>query len=215
MKTNDLVRVLSTNLEVVDSGRVKRELAGAVVAGILAVLGLVIVTRGVRADVHDLHALAYLLLKLGLAAAIVIWGLIYLIRLARPGGEANATVIRARWPLVAVAVLAGASLLAAPLWHWHTMTTGDGDGWLECLISIPLIAIVPFVGVIWILRRMAPTNLQLTGAVAGFVAGGISAMGYALHCTGDSVTFIALWYGGTIALCTIAGAMLGPRLLRW
>ena len=27
--------------------------------------------------------------------------------------------------------------------------------------------------------------------------------------------FVALWYGGTIAFCTLAGALLGPRLLRW
>ena len=24
-----------------------------------------------------------------------------------------------------------------------------------------------------------------------------------------------LWYCGTIVLCTVAGALLGPRLLRW
>jgi len=27
--------------------------------------------------------------------------------------------------------------------------------------------------------------------------------------------FIAVWYGGTIVLCTLAGATLGKRLLRW
>jgi len=43
----------------------------------------------------------------------------------------------------------------------------------------------------------------------------VSAMGYALHCTDDSLPFIAVWYGGTIVLCTLAGAALGPRLLRW
>jgi len=43
----------------------------------------------------------------------------------------------------------------------------------------------------------------------------MSATGYALHCVDDTVPFVALWYGGTIALCTVAGAALGPRLLRW
>jgi len=27
--------------------------------------------------------------------------------------------------------------------------------------------------------------------------------------------FVAAWYGGTIVLCTLAGAALGLRLLRW
>jgi hypothetical protein len=213
VKTNDLVRVLSTNVEAVDPRRVAWELAGAVLAGTAAVLGFVLVARGIRPDVHDLHALTFLLLKLGFAAGLVIWGSVYLVRLARPGGEAKATIVGAAWPLIGIALLATISLLLAPAWHWQNMAMGDG--WLECLISIPLIAIVPFAVVVWALRRMAPTNLTQAGALAGLVAGGMSAIGYALHCTGDSLPFIALWYGGTIALCALAGAMLGPRLLRW
>lgn len=90
-----------------------------------------------------------------------------------------------------------------------------GDQWLECLISIPIIAVLPFAVIMWAVRMAAPTNLARTGALAGLVAGGISAIAYALHCTDDSLPFVALWYGGTIVLCTIAGALLGPRLLRW
>src|SRR5260370_777654 len=83
------------------------------------------------------------------------------------------------------------------------------------LLSIPIIAIVPFAVIIAAVRTAAPTNLAGTGAVAGLVAGGVSAMAYALHCTDDSLPFVAVWYGGTIVLCTLAGAILGPRLLRW
>ena len=94
-----------------------------------------------------------------------------------------------------------------------------GDEWLECLVSIPLIAIVPFALITWAMRQGAPTNLTRAGAFVGLAAGGISAVSYALHCTEDSVPFVALWYGGTIAgtiaLCTLAGFKLGPHLLRW
>jgi hypothetical protein len=62
---------------------------------------------------------------------------------------------------------------------------------------------------------MAPTDLRRTGALVGLAAGSISAAAYALHCVDDSLPFVALWYGGTIVLCTLAGAVLGPRLLRW
>src|SRR5258705_13737506 len=77
-----------------------------------------------------------------------------------------------------------------------------------------MIAIVPFAVIVAAVRRAAPTNLARTGAVAGLVAGGISALAYALHCTDDSLPFVAVWYGGTIVACTLAGARLGPRLLR-
>jgi hypothetical protein len=90
-----------------------------------------------------------------------------------------------------------------------------GEQWLECLLFIPIIAVVPFAAIIWAVRRMAPTDLARTGAFAGLVAGGVSASAYSFHCTDDSLPFVALWYGGTIALCTFTGASLGPRLLRW
>ena len=90
-----------------------------------------------------------------------------------------------------------------------------GDEWLECIVSIPAIAIVPFAVIMWAVRQAAPTDLFRTGALAGLVAGGVSAAAYALHCTDDTMPFVALWYGSTIVMCTLAGAMLGPRLLRW
>src|SRR5258705_13005167 len=90
-----------------------------------------------------------------------------------------------------------------------------GDDWLECLLSIPIIAIVPFAVSIWAVRKGAPTNLVRAGAFAGLIAGGVSAIGYALHCTDDSLPFISVWYGGTIVLCTLAGAGIGPPVLGW
>jgi hypothetical protein len=52
-------------------------------------------------------------------------------------------------------------------------------------------------------------------SMAGLVAGAIGAAAYAFHCPDDSLPFIALWYGGSIAFCAPVGAMLGPRVLRW
>jgi Negative regulator of sigma F len=39
------------------------------------------------------------------------------------------------------------------------------------------------------------TNLRLTGAIAGLLAGALGATAYAFHCSDDSVPFIAFWYG--------------------
>ncbi|HAH65213.1 MAG TPA: DUF1109 domain-containing protein [Rhizobiales bacterium] len=213
MKTDELIKLLSTNVEPVDRGQMVRDVAAAVVIGTAVAAGVALVALGIRADINDAQALTFLLLKLVFAVAIVVSGSSYLLRLARPGGEARTKIAWVAWPFVGLTLLAAISLAIAPLWHWQNMAMGDR--WLECLISIPLIAIVPFAVVVWAVRRMAPTDLTRTGAFVGLVAGGISATGYALHCTSDSLPFIALWYGGTIALCTLAGAALGPRLLRW
>src|SRR5437762_2638101 len=213
MKTDDLVSLLSTNPEPVDRRSVARTLFLAVAAGSTVALGIALVGLGVRSDVMTAHALFFLAVKLLFAAAIVSLALVYLTRLARPGGERRTSSLLVGAPFLVIVVLAASSLGLAPNSHWDRMIAGDQ--WLECLLSIPIIAIVPFAVIIAAVRKAAPTNLARTGAVAGLVAGGVSAMAYALLCTDDSLPFVAVWYGGTIVLCTLAGAALGPRLLRW
>lgn len=213
MKTDDLVALLSANLEPVDRNAVVRTLHVAIAAAAIAAVGIVLAGLGLRPDLTTTRALIYLTIKLAFAIGIVGLAMAYLMRLARPGGERRMSLFLIAVPFLIVVILASISLGFAPPAHWDRMIVGDE--WLECLLSIPVIAIVPFAASIWAVRRAAPTNLVRAGAFAGLVAGGVSAMAYALHCTDDSLPFIAVWYGGTIVLCTLAGATLGPRLLRW
>ena len=213
MKTDDLIAMLATNVEPVDHRQVKRTVSVAIILGTTAALGVMLFLFGFRADLNATGALIFLLLKLTFTMALIIPASIYLFRLARPGGERRVPMILVAAPFVAIVLLAAISLAFAPTSHWDSMIVGDR--WLECLLSIPIIAIVPFAVIIWALRRMAPTDLVRAGALGGLVAGAVSATGYALHCTDDSLPFVALWYAGTIAACTLAGALLGPRLLRW
>jgi len=213
MKTEELVALLSTNPAPVARGSFARTFGVALAASSALAVGIALVGLGFRPDLTTTRALIFLLLKLLFAAAVVGIASVYLARLARPGGERRISSISMVAPFAAIILLAVISLGLAPRSHWDKMVTG-GE-WLECLVSIPIIAIVPFAIAIWAIRRAAPTNLARTGAFAGLVAGGVSAMAYALHCTDDSLPFVAVWYGGTIVLCTLAGAVLGPRLLRW
>jgi hypothetical protein len=213
MKTDDLVALLSTNPEPVDRSSVVRTLCVALAAGTIVAVGIMLVGLGVRSDLMTAGALIFLAVKLSFAVGVVGLALVYLTRLARPGGERTAPSFLVTMPFLVIVFLAAISLGFAPSSHWNKMIVGDE--WLECLLSIPIIAIVPFAIAIWAVRRAAPTNLARAGAFAGLIAGGVSAMAYALHCTDDSLPFVAVWYGGTIVLCTLAGAALGPRLLRW
>jgi hypothetical protein len=213
MKTDDLVAMLSTNVEPIGSGLVVRTISIAVAAGAALALGFMLVGLGVRADLTATRATVFLLLKVTFALTVVGVAMRYLTRLARPGAERGISPLAIAVPFAGIALLGIINLGMAPSSHWNGMILGDE--WLECLLSIPIIAIVPFAVTIFAVRRAAPTNLVRTGAVAGLIAGGISAMAYALHCTDDSLPFVAVWYGGTIVLCTLAGAALGPRLLRW
>jgi hypothetical protein len=213
MKTDELVDLLSTNVELVDTGKVARNLQIAIVCGAALALAIGVATLVMRSDMRAPGTLEFLALKVAFGAVVTLLGSYYLLKHARPGGELGSWTSLAVVPFVAIMALAGVSLISAPASHWSQMMMGER--WLECLLSIPIIAVVPFAVIMWAVRMAAPTNLTRTGALAGLVAGGISAVAYALHCPDDSLPFVALWYGGTIVLCTLAGAALGPRLLRW
>ena len=208
-----MVALLSTNLEPVDHNSVVRTLCVAITAGAIVALGIAFFGLGFRADLTTTRALIFLVVKVAFAIGVVGLAMTYLTRLARPGGERKISPLLVAAPFLVIVALAAISLGFAPRAHWERMIIGDE--WLECLLSIPIIAIVPFAVSIWAVRKGAPTNLSRAGAFAGLIAGGVSAMAYALHCTDDSLPFIAIWYGGTIVMCTLAGAALGPRLLRW
>ena len=213
MKTDELIAALSTGVEPINRRLIYRNVALALAVGTAVALAIIFLALGVRADVGTPRAVMFLFLKLVFALAIVGVASVYLTRLARPGGERRISTGLALMPFGAIMLLAAISLGLAPSSHWDRMVMGNE--WLECLISIPIIAVVPFAAIILAVRKAAPTNLVRAGAFSGLVAGGVSALAYALHCTDDSLPFVAFWYGGTIVLCTLAGATLGPRLLRW
>ncbi len=213
MRTENLVAILSTNIEPVDRGQIARTVCIALGAGFVVAIGLMIIGLGVRTDFATARASIFLVLKLAFAFGIVGISSAYLIRLARPGGERTTSMALIVLPFIAIVLLAAINLGFAPKSNWNKMIMGED--WFECLLSIPIIAITPFAIVIVAVRQAAPTNLVRTGAFAGLVAGGVSATAFALHCSDDSLPFVAVWYGGTIVLCTLAGALFGPRLLRW
>src|SRR5262249_12411534 len=136
-----------------------------------------------------------------------------LLRLMRPGRDSRELLALMFLPFAAVVAAGLAAVVLRDPMAWPGVVFGME--WLTCLICIALFAIIPFEVLIWALRKGAPTNLHRTGAIAGLVAGSLGAAAYAFHCPGDSLPFVAIWYGGPIALYALIGALLGPRLLRW
>lgn len=216
MKTDDLIEMLSTNvaMERRDPIGFLRVLILVVVACMLFTLTASSEWLGIRAGPVLTGQQPFVALKIGFCLIVIILALGCLDRAARPGASRPTDWIVLLVPFAVMLSLAGLSLGSAPASHWHAMIVGDQ--WLSCLVSIPIIAIVPFAAIFWTVRRFAaPTDLTQAGAIAGMIAGAISAIGYAIHCVDDSIPFVALWYGGTIVASTAAGAALGRKFLRW
>jgi hypothetical protein len=213
VKTDDLVKMISRNLEAVHGHEPPRMIVISAGIGAVAALAAMILFLGLRTDLSELHAWVFVAVKSAFTGAIIGVSLANLTRIARPGGERRVSLALGLVPFAGALLVAAVSLAMAPPSDWKAMIVGEY--WLLCLVCIPLNATVPFAALIWAMRQLAPTNLLLAGAMAGRAAGAISAFAYALHCTDDSVPFIALWYGLTIALCAVLGGVVGPRLLRW
>lgn len=212
MKTDQLIETLSTVVEPVKSGQLKRTLAATVLLGGAAAFCVMLTTVGLRTEALGFHA-GYLMLKLSFMLILLGAGTALLAKLIHPGQDERNLYILLILAFLAMATAGLVALVTQPSAAWHRMMLGMQ--WQMCALCIPGFAIVPFAILIWALRRGAPTHLKRTGAIAGLVAGALGAVAYAFHCPDDAIPFIALWYGAMVALCALIGALLGPRLLRW
>jgi hypothetical protein len=213
MKTDDLINMLGTNVEPVKGGQLRNTVLIALTVGSVAAFCLMLAILGLPAVSPGKEYISLKLVALAFTLGLVATGASFLVRAARPVEPGRRHLI-----LVCLLFLAIVSAGIAALLLTHPTAWGGlifGPQWAACMFCIPLFSIAPFASLIWTLRKGAPTNLVLTGAVAGLVAGALGAAMFALHHPGGSVPFIALWYGGPIVLCALAGAILGPRLLRW
>lgn len=213
MKTDRLIDALSTNLEPVGRGGVGRWLALALATGGLVTFCAMLMTVGLRVGGDNSGHLGFLAAKLAFALSVVATGAIFLIRSIHPGRDGRKSLLLFLLLILPVGLM---GIAALALGQPDTVRSVIfGAQWMTCLCCIPLFTIIPFVSLIWALRKGAPTSLRRTGAMAGLVAGAIGAAAYAFHCPEDSLLFIAVWYSVAIAACASVGALLGPRLLRW
>jgi hypothetical protein len=116
-------------------------------------------------------------------------------------------------PVAAIWVASAFVLLGAPPGERDYLIFGQS--WNSCPFNIALLSIPVFVAAIWAMKGLAPTRLTLAGGAAGLLAGSVGAVIYSLHCPEMEVPFLGIWYVLGMLIPTVAGAVIGPRLLRW
>ena len=213
MNTDQLVITLGSSVTPVGRALIPRRIALGLVVGGAVTLGMLVHQLGLRPDLTiEMPGFAFWMkwiytLSLGVIAIVAT------AHLARP--EAR----RPRWlwllavPIAALAVLAASELVRTPTSGWAELWMGIS--WRQCSSWVVALSLPIFGGLVFAFRRLAPTRLRLTGAVAGLAAGAFGATIYCLHCPEVSAVFVLTWYTLGIAVAAAIGALFGPKLLRW
>jgi len=169
---------------------------------------LILLMHGVRAGNAMPVVKPLMFLVLGFSA---LWAVA---DLSRPEG-------RLRFGHLAALAVIGAVTCAGLVYEGVTFGLRDYATWLSggVLICYTTILCGGMAGLIvmwrfW-LRRAAPAQPGLLGAMSGLAAASLMAAAYALHCQGDAPVYLLAVYGGAVAIFTGIAALLGGRMLRW
>jgi len=213
MKTDELISLLARDAAPVKSSTLPRRLSALALAGGFAALVMMIPAIGFRPDLPGALADPSFWMKavytVGLSAA----GFLLSERLSRPGGGS-----RPGWTIAAGCA---AAIVALAIIQLATMPPAEvpaaimGGSWDTCPWLIFALALPGLAATLRAMRGFAPTRTALAGAAAGLLAGGVSATVYGLHCDENAAAFVAVWYSLGIGMTAVAGAILGPRVLRW
>jgi hypothetical protein len=213
MKTDDLVTMLATGVEPVESAVTARRYALALGWGTLGATLLMATLLGVRADLGAAVRLPMFWLKLGFPLCLAVAALYAATRLSRPGVRLGRVPAALAAPVIVIWLMAAYTLTtAAPDDRLALML---GQTWAVCSLLIAMLSLPVFAGTLWAMKGLAPTRPALAGAAAGLLAGAVATAVYALHCPEMAAPFLATWYLLGMAIPAVVGALLGPRLLRW
>ena len=213
MKTDDLVALLAADATPVPRRAASRRIAVALLVSLPLAALIMQIEFGVRRDLVQVMFWPMFWVKVLVPSSIAVAGFVVLQRLARPGVAVRAGWLGLLLPVLLLWGLAVVSYQLAPEARRADMVWGQT--WRTCVFNIATISIPIFVAAMLALKGLAPTRPALAGACAGALAGAAAAAVYALHCIELAAPFLAIWYVLGMALPTVVGALLGPRLLRW
>lgn len=213
MTTDHLIQALSRDVPRVSRHALVQRVALGVAAGGLVAMVLVTLTLGLRPDLRvAMHGFSFWM-KWTYTVSLGTGAIYAITRLGRPTPFALRNLWLLAIPALILAAIGVGELARTPSGGWMAMWLGRS--WMICPWLVLALAAPIFVGLLWSFRKLAPTNLRAAGAVAGLGAGAWAATIYCLHCPEVSAIFVLTWYSMGILLAAGAGALLGPRLLRW
>lgn len=211
MKTDDLIGLLAADSS--PPWRFQRVLAAAVACGILIAAIMFFVGIGFRPDIDQAMSSIRFLFKFVITIALAVTATRAVFVAGRPGARLGWRGIALAIAPILILCAAAVELMVLPEKQWMPHMIGHNARF--CLTLIPLLSIGPLACLLVALRRGAPSNPGLAGAIAGLAASGIAATFYAANCNDDSPLFVMAWYPLATLIVTTAGYLIGRKLLKW
>jgi len=213
MRTDDLVAMLAADAGPVAPEATARRYAVALGLGALGAALLMVGLLGLRADLTEAALFPMFWIKLAFPACLAAAALYATARLSRPGVRLGQVPAAIAAPVLVIWVMGAYALAGAEASERTALLLGET--WNECPFNIALLSMPAFAAFLWAMKGLAPTRLALAGAAAGLLSGAVGALVYSLHCPEMEAPFLGVWYLLGMLAPAIAGALIGPRLLRW
>jgi Uncharacterized protein conserved in bacteria len=213
MRSEDLVALLSKDVEPVKKDALARLLNGSILMALIGASVLMAMIFGVRPDLPSAIVTPIFWEKLAFPLTLSVGAAMATSRLSRP-----ATSVGVVWALLILPIvcvwIAGIEVVC-------TVAPADraaavfGQSWRSCPFNILLLSIPGFIAIFYAVANLAPTRLRIAGAASGLLAGALATVAYCFYCPEMSPAFWSIWYLLGMAIVAAMGALLGPRLLRW
>jgi hypothetical protein len=185
---------------------------GAVGALLAMAAALIVLTKGMRADLLAANPDPMFLLRGGLLALLGVASGWAVLNMASPSvGKQGQSW---KMAIAAAALLPLAAIIVAMTGHADVAITNAYYG-LDCMAFSTLGGLATAIPMVLWLRRGAPTSPERAGWLTGVASGGLGAFAYGLHCPFNDVVYIGLWYSLAVGVCALVGRIVVPRLIRW
>ena len=213
MITEELIRVLASDVRAVPRHAVGQRITLGMVAGASISLLLVGGVVGIRPDLDVAMRDFSFWVRCAYAVTLGLGAILTTASLARPESKRPRGLWLVGVPVLLLMGIGIAEMAYASPHEWQALWLGRA--WRACPWLILLLSVPIFAGLLWSFHQFAPARPRAAGAAAGLAAGAWSAALYCLHCPEVSAVYVLTWFSLGIGLAAAIGAMLGRPLLRW
>ena len=207
--TDDLIRSLASTAGTRRSGAsFQTAIAVTGAASLACALLLLFSVIGIRQDFADMAVRMPFAFKVLYAGALVVGASVVALYAATPGASA-----RALYVLSPAVILLACGVIFDPTGF---PIMGRTDTAVAICVGRILFLSLPAMMLTFVfMRKNAPTQPLLAGAVVGMLSASVGALAYTLACRNDGTAFVAIWYAVACAIVAAIGAIVGHRVLRW